>query len=67
MADKQEGSTAQAIGAVIVLAVLGYSIYLAVTDHWQWLLIIPIVTAFAFGLAKFGWDAATAVNKKAND
>ena len=65
MADTQEATKGQMFGAIATLAVLGAAIYLAVTDHWQWLLIIPIGSAFVFGLAKFGWDAANAVEKKA--
>ena len=67
MEDTQQASKGQMVGAVLALAVIGFAIYLAVTDHWQWLLIIPIGAAFVFGLIKFGWDAATAVEKKAKE
>jgi len=65
--DTPQPTRAQNVGAILFLAVIGYAIYMAVTDHWQWAILIPLGAAFVFGVIKFGWDAATAVNKKAND
>ena len=67
MEDTQEATKGQMAGALIALAVIGIAIYMGVTAHWQWALIIPIGAAFVFGLIKFGWDAATAVEKKAKE
>lgn len=65
--EKKTNTKAENAGVLLLLVVIGASIYMAVTDHWQWLIIIPLGAAFVFGLVKFGWDAATAVEKKAKE
>ncbi|NWN89179.1 MAG: hypothetical protein HLX51_11680 [Micrococcaceae bacterium] len=62
---KPEMSAKDWVGFTVVILVLGVAAAMAVIDHWQWMLIIPIGSAIAFGLIKFGWDATTAVEKKA--
>lgn len=63
MADKEEAGIGSALAAVAVLGVIGAALWFGITDHWQWAVIIPIGSAFAAGLVKFGWDAVSAVEK----
>lgn len=61
----QETSTADKIGAAVITMLIAAGLIGWAIDHWQWALIIPIGGMFAYGLIRFGWDAATAVDKKA--
>lgn len=63
----QDTTVADRVFAVLMLLFVAAGVVGWIVDHWQWLLILPIGGAFALGLVKFGWDAATTVDKKARD
>lgn len=62
-----ETTTGDKVGAIVIVLLVAAGLIGWALDHWQWALIIPIVGMVAYGLIKFGWDAATAVDKKARE
>ena len=62
-----EPTAGDKFGAVILALLIAAGLAGWALDHWQWALIIPIAGMMVYGLVKFGWDAATAVDKKARE
>ena len=63
----KQPTTADAVVGSLAIVIILAAIVAAIAVHWQWGLIIGIVGLAAVGLVKFGWDAATAVEKKARE
>ena len=67
MSDQQEPTKGDMFFAVMLLAVIGVGIWFWVDGTFTDGVVVTVLGFMLLGLAKFGFDAATAVEKKAKE